>query len=82
MADNGPGINEEVLSKLFDPFFTTKAVGKGSGLGLFVSYQIIVEKHGGQLSCFSTFGQGAKFVIKIPVSRGAIPCTPIASVMS
>ncbi|MBE9050588.1 PAS domain-containing sensor histidine kinase [Nostocales cyanobacterium LEGE 11386] len=82
IADNGPGINEEVLSKLFDPFFTTKAVGKGSGLGLFVSYQIIVEKHGGQLSCFSTFGQGAKFVIKIPVSRGAIPCTPIASVMS
>ncbi|MEH1942645.1 MAG: ATP-binding protein [Nostoc sp.] len=68
IADNGLGINEQLHSKLFDPFFTTKAVGKGSGLGLYISYQIIVEKHSGQLSCFSEPGKGAEFIIKIPVS--------------
>ncbi|MEH2242073.1 ATP-binding protein [Nostoc sp.] len=68
IADNGLGINEQVRSKLFDPFFTTKAVGKGTGLGLYISYQIIVEKHNGQLNCFSVPGKGAEFVIKIPVS--------------
>ncbi|MDF5726327.1 MAG: ATP-binding protein [Rhizonema sp. PD37] len=68
IADNGSGMNEEVRSKLFDPFFTTKPIGKGTGLGLSVSYQIIVEKHGGHLSCVSTPGQGTEFVIKIPFS--------------
>ncbi|MBN3870032.1 ATP-binding protein [Nostoc sp. JL33] len=68
IADNGLGINEQVRSKLFDPFFTTKAVGKGTGLGLYISYQIIVEKHKGQLSCFSVPGKGAELVIKIPIS--------------
>ncbi|QHG17685.1 ATP-binding protein [Nostoc sp. ATCC 53789] len=68
IADNGLGIDEQVHSKVFDPFFTTKTVGKGTGLGLSVSYQIIVEKHGGQLSCFSVPGKGAEFVIKIPVN--------------
>ncbi|WP_335055659.1 ATP-binding protein [Nostoc sp.] len=68
IADNGLGINEQVRSKLFDPFFTTKSVGKGTGLGLYISYQIIVEKHNGQLNCFSVPGKGAEFVIKIPVS--------------
>ncbi|MBD2677062.1 MULTISPECIES: ATP-binding protein [Nostoc] len=68
IADNGFGIDEQVRSKLFDPFFTTKPVGKGTGLGLSISYQIIVEKHGGQLNCFSTPGKGAEFLIKIPVN--------------
>ncbi|MBD2729817.1 PAS domain S-box protein [Nostoc sp. FACHB-892] len=68
IVDNGLGINEQIHSKLFDPFFTTKAVGKGTGLGLYISYQIIVEKHNGQLSCFSVPGEGAEFVIKIPIS--------------
>ncbi len=67
IADNGLGIDEQVRLKLFDPFFTTKPVGKGTGLGLSLSYQIIVEKHGGQLNCFSTPGKGAEFLIKIPV---------------
>jgi len=71
IVDNGLGINEQVRSKLFDPFFTTKAVGKGTGLGLYISYQIIVEKHNGQLSCFSVPGKGAEFVIKIPISSGS-----------
>ena len=56
------GMSETVLSKLFDPFFTTKDVGKGTGLGLSISYQIVVDKHGGNLSCNSTPGQGAEFM--------------------
>lgn len=66
IADNGPGIPETVLQRLFDPFFTTKAIGKGTGLGLSTSYQIIVERHHGQLTCHSTPGQGAEFIIQIP----------------
>ncbi|MBW4614084.1 MAG: HAMP domain-containing histidine kinase [Desmonostoc vinosum HA7617-LM4] len=68
IADNGSGIKEEVRSRLFDPFFTTKPVGKGTGIGLSISYQIVVEKHGGYINCISTPGQGAEFVIKIPVN--------------
>jgi two-component system, NtrC family, sensor kinase len=67
ITDNGRGVNEKDRSKLFDPFFTTKPVGKGTGMGLSISYQIIVNKHGGQISCFSVSGEGAEFTIKIPV---------------
>ncbi len=70
ISDNGTGIPENVKQRLFDPFFTTKPVGKGTGLGLSISYQIVVEKHGGQLQCVSTFGQGTEFIIKIPIARG------------
>ncbi|MBR8836793.1 MAG: PAS domain-containing protein [Stigonema ocellatum SAG 48.90 = DSM 106950] len=66
IADNGPGMKPEVKKRLFDPFFTTKPIGVGTGLGLSISYQIVVEKHGGQLYCFSEEGQGTKFVIEIP----------------
>ncbi|MCC3497055.1 MAG: PAS domain S-box protein [Microcoleus sp. PH2017_15_JOR_U_A] len=69
IADNGMGINPEVMSKLFDPFFTTKPVGKGTGLGLSISYQIIVEKHRGKLKCVSAPGKGAEFIIEIPISQ-------------
>ena len=69
IADNGMGINQEVIGKLFDPFFTTKPVGKGTGLGLSISYQIIVEKHRGKLQCISAPGEGAEFVIEIPLSQ-------------
>ncbi|WP_322111870.1 sensor histidine kinase [Aerosakkonema funiforme] len=69
IADNGPGMTEEVRQKLFDPFFTTKPVGKGTGLGLSISYQIVVEKHGGQLKCISTPGKGAEFAIEIPIRQ-------------
>ncbi|BBD62183.1 histidine kinase [Nostoc sp. HK-01] len=67
IADNAMGIPEDIQKYLFDPFFTTKPVGKGTGLGLSISYQIIVEKHGGQLQCLSTVGQGTEFIIQIPV---------------
>ncbi len=66
IVDNGPGISPEVQTRLFDPFFTTKPVGKGTGLGLSISYQIITEKHHGQLFCTSHPGETA-FIIKIPV---------------
>lgn len=69
LADNGPGITEEVRQKLFDPFFTTKPVGKGTGLGLSISYQIVVHKHGGQLKCISKQGHGTEFVLEIPVRQ-------------
>lgn len=67
IADNGPGIPEEIRSKLFEPFFTTKAVGKGTGLGLSISYQIIVEKHGGKIGCNSDPGRGTEFIIQLPL---------------
>lgn len=69
ISDNGLGISEKVRAKLFDPFFTTKDVGKGTGLGLSISYQIVVEKHHGALSCHSKPGQGAVFLIDIPITQ-------------
>jgi signal transduction histidine kinase len=69
IADNGPGMTEHVKARLFDPFFTTKPIGTGTGLGLSISYQIVVERHGGQLLCFSELGQGTEFVIQIPLSQ-------------
>jgi len=67
ITDNAGGIPESVRSRLFDPFFTTKPVGKGTGLGLSISHSIIVDRHGGRLSCISTPGEGAEFLIEIPV---------------
>lgn len=66
ISDNGPGMSKEVRDKLFEPFFTTKPVGKGTGLGLSISYQIVVEKHGGQILCNSS-PQGTEFVIEVPL---------------
>lgn len=66
IADNGLGIPEHIKTRLFDPFFTTKAVGKGTGMGLSISYQIITEKHGGTLECISSPGEGSEFIITIP----------------
>ncbi|MBW4563241.1 MAG: hybrid sensor histidine kinase/response regulator [Mojavia pulchra JT2-VF2] len=69
IADNGPGMDKSLQSRLFNPFFTTKPVGKGSGLGLSISYQIVVQKHRGLITCFSSPGQGAEFVLEIPVEQ-------------
>lgn len=67
IKDNGRGVPQEIAGRLFDPFFTTKPLGEGTGLGLAISYQTIVEKHRGSLQCFSVPGEGAEFVIKIPL---------------
>ncbi len=69
ISDNGTGIDDKVRSRLFDPFFTTKPVGKGTGLGLSISHQIIVQKHQGSLTCHSAPGQGADFIIEIPIRQ-------------
>ncbi|CAD5966222.1 Nodulation protein V [Planktothrix tepida] len=66
IADNGIGMTTDILAKIFDPFFTTKDVGLGTGLGLSTSYKIIVEKHGGHLSCISEVGLGTEIIIEIP----------------
>lgn len=58
IADNGPGMKEEVIRRIYDPFFTTKDVGKGTGLGMAISYQIVVDKHRGILKCRSQPGKG------------------------
>jgi PAS domain S-box-containing protein len=69
IADNGSGIPEEIQQRIFDPFFTTKPVGKGTGMGLAISYRIIAEKHQGQLRCKTSPGQGTEFIIEIPVHQ-------------
>lgn len=66
IQDNGPGVQENVLSKIFDPFFTTKPVGKGTGLGLSIAYQIVRDKHQGELVCTSKLGEGTEFAIVLP----------------
>ncbi|NEP09608.1 MAG: response regulator [Symploca sp. SIO2C1] len=79
IADNGPGINEQVIHRIFEPFFTTKPVGSGTGLGLSISYQIVVERHRGKLSCFSVEGQGTEFIVEIPVNT-SYPTFPLYKV--
>jgi signal transduction histidine kinase len=69
IVDNGGGIPQEVQQRIFDPFFTTKPIGKGTGMGMSISYQIITEKHNGKLECFSTPGEGTEFIIQIPLRQ-------------
>ncbi|WP_413174084.1 ATP-binding protein [Anabaena azotica] len=69
IKDNGYGIPENIQKHLFEPFFTTKSVGKGTGLGLSISYQIITEKHGGNLKCNSYPHLGTEFIITIPLKQ-------------
>ena len=70
IADNGNGMSEDVRKRIFDPFFTTKPVGKGTGMGMSISYQIISQKHKGKLDCVSSLGKGTEFSIQIPISQG------------
>lgn len=72
ISDNGVGMSEEVQQKLFDPFYTTKPVGKGTGMGLSISYQIITDRHHGALSCISSPGMGAEFIIEIPIQQNDV----------
>ncbi|PMB22553.1 histidine kinase [Fischerella thermalis CCMEE 5198] len=70
IADNGPGITTENQDKIFDTFFTTKPRGIGTGLGLAITHQIVVEKHGGQLTFNSALNLGTEFRVILPVARG------------
>ena len=67
VSDTGCGIPAEILTRIFDPFFTTKEVGKGTGLGLNISYDI-VKKHGGEITIESEPGVGTTFTIRLPAS--------------
>jgi PAS domain S-box-containing protein len=67
IQDNGPGMDEATRKRVFEPFFTTKGIGQGTGLGLSVSYFIITEIHGGDLEVVSRPGDGATFIIRLPL---------------
>lgn len=69
IADNGAGIPESIQKQIYNPFFTTKLVGKGTGMGMAIAYQIIAEKHGGTIECLSQPGRGTTFAIQIPVRQ-------------
>ncbi|MBU2645068.1 PAS domain S-box protein [bacterium] len=75
IIDNGPGMAEAVRKRIFEPFFTTKPVGEGPGLGLSVSYMIIVNNHQGSIEVESQPGKGTRFIIKLPLDRERIPST-------
>lgn len=67
IKDNGPGIPSDIQPKIFDPFFTTKPVGEGTGLGLNISYNIVVQKHKGEIAVFSSPGETC-FQVKLPIT--------------
>jgi len=69
VEDNGPGMPETVRKRIFEPFFTTKPVGEGTGLGLSVSYFIIVTNHGGRFEVQSEPGKGARFILWLPLDN-------------
>jgi signal transduction histidine kinase len=66
VTDNGCGIPEDVRYRIFDPFFTTKSVGMGTGQGLAIVHDIVVNKHGGLIDFSSQVGEGTTFTISLP----------------
>ncbi|RCJ19368.1 ATPase [Nostoc sp. ATCC 43529] len=76
IADNGPGMKESLIQRIYDPFFTTKEIGKGTGLGMAISRQIVVDRHGGILKCRSQLGEGTEFWIQIPVNYSVVEASP------
>lgn len=71
VEDNGTGIPESIVHKVFEPFFTTKPTGQGTGLGLSLSYDIVVQGHKGKLDCRSKPGEGTAFIVTLPVNLPA-----------
>jgi signal transduction histidine kinase len=69
IADDGCGMTEEVRTRLFEPFFTTRPIGKGVGLGLTVSWDIVVNKHGGRIDVESEPGKGSRFEVRLPLAQ-------------
>jgi signal transduction histidine kinase len=71
VSDDGCGMAPDVLRRIFDPFFTTKSIGKGTGQGLAIAHNVIVEKHGGSIDVASEPGRGSTFTIRLPLATGA-----------
>ncbi|WP_035068263.1 PAS domain S-box protein [Nitratidesulfovibrio termitidis] len=71
VEDNGPGMEPEVRRRVFEPFFTTKPPGVGTGLGLAVSYFIVVRTHGGSIACDGVPGEGTRFIVRLPARQPA-----------
>jgi signal transduction histidine kinase len=69
VKDNGMGISEKILEKIYQPFFTTKPAGEGTGLGLSLSYDIITKAHNGELKVETKEGEGAEFIIELPINQ-------------
>ncbi len=69
ISDNGLGIPEKIKQLIFNPFFSTKPIGKGTGMGMSISYQIITKNHGGKFYCISSSGEGTQFVIEMPLRQ-------------
>ena len=67
VRDTGTGIPEDVRARIFDPFFTTKEVGKGTGQGLAIARSVVVDKHGGTIDCETEQGEGATFIVRLPI---------------
>ncbi len=70
IGDTGPGVPEELRTKIFEPFFTTKPVGEGTGLGLDISYRIVVQRHRGDISVVSRPGD-TRFRVRLPLHEPA-----------
>jgi signal transduction histidine kinase len=68
IGDTGPGVPDDVRNRVFEPFFTTKEVGRGTGLGLDIAWQIIVGRHGGEISVESTPGD-TRFQVVLPIQQ-------------
>jgi signal transduction histidine kinase len=75
ITDNGVGLPDDIKQHIFDPFFTTKPVGQGTGLGMYISHQIITDQHCGQLECYSNADEGTQFMIQIPIQQQTQPAT-------
>jgi len=73
ISDTGPGIPEEIRTRIYDPFFTTKEVGRGTGQGLAIARAIVRDKHGGDLSFETTLGAGTTFFIRLPIQGKNTP---------
>ncbi|HYF06373.1 MAG TPA: ATP-binding protein, partial [Acetobacteraceae bacterium] len=72
VRDNGGGIPDAVRTRIFEPFFTTKPPGEGTGLGLSLSYDIVVKQHGGTIEVVAGQGEDAEFIVTLPRSTGPL----------